>query len=86
MPQAEIDQAEWNNPENWVGDGWFKIYFSKADSRVWVPRSEPSWGWTPNFAHPTGVKWMFVSFLGTVLLLVGVMFLIIASCGCSPRC
>jgi hypothetical protein len=37
--QKEINQAEWNNPDNWsVG-----FYFSKKDSRTWVPKSIRGW-------------------------------------------
>lgn len=38
--QKEINRAEWSNPDNWsVG-----FYFSKKDSRTWVPKSIPWMG------------------------------------------
>ena len=55
--QAEIDEAEWRNPANWHG-GWFGIYFSRKDSRGWVPKKgqDPQGiGATVNFAKPAGV-------------------------------
>jgi hypothetical protein len=37
MHQTEINKTEWSNPENWsVG-----LYFSKKDSRTWVPKRIP---------------------------------------------
>jgi hypothetical protein len=35
--QSEINDEEWNNPDNWGGVGIWRVYFSKRDSRVWVP-------------------------------------------------
>ncbi len=47
MDQREINEAEWRNPENWSGSfGGF--YFSKKDTRTWVPKSIPWMGWTLN--------------------------------------
>jgi len=43
--QEEINQAEWENPDNWS-----TIYFSKKDSGTWVPKRNPKHGWTINFA------------------------------------
>ena len=34
--QHEVNQSEWENPENWT-----TIYFSKKDSRSWVPKKIP---------------------------------------------
>jgi hypothetical protein len=38
LSQAEINQAEWNKPDNWSGFGPYRAYFSKRDSRFWIPR------------------------------------------------
>jgi hypothetical protein len=35
--QREINQAEWENLDNWSGVWPFNAYFSKRDSRVFVP-------------------------------------------------
>jgi uncharacterized membrane protein len=64
MDQREIDEAEWKNPANWTG-GMFSFYFSKRDSRTWVPKSVPALGWTVNLGKPAGAAW-----------LVGIMFAI----------
>jgi uncharacterized membrane protein len=48
--QAEIDDAEWQNPANWHG----RVYFSRRDSRGFVPNRRPGVGPTINFARPTG--------------------------------
>ena len=37
--QDETNQAEWANPDNWT-----TIYFSKKDSRTWVPKQNPRHG------------------------------------------
>jgi uncharacterized membrane protein len=55
--QAEIDREEWENPENWSASV-VGIYFSKKDSRVWVPKRIPSFGWTLNLAHPVAAWWL----------------------------
>ncbi len=65
--QDEINQAEWENPDNWT-----TIYYSKKDSRVWVPKQNPSYGWTINFGSVSGAKWIYYLFglfllLGTIL-------------------
>jgi uncharacterized membrane protein len=43
--------AEWNDDKNWSRFGLWGIYFSKVDSRLWVPKVTPGLGWTINFAH-----------------------------------
>ena len=57
MTQDQIDQAESENPANW-SDTIVGVYFSKRDSRVWVPKRMPSWGWTINLGHPSGAWWL----------------------------
>jgi uncharacterized membrane protein len=58
MNQEEIDRAEWENPDNWS-----TIYFSKKDSRSWVPKRNPKHGSTINFGHPSGARWIYYLFL-----------------------
>lgn len=55
MSQVEIDDAEWQNPDNWYLEF---LYFSRRDSRPFVPKRGGSelLGATPNFAHPAGVS------------------------------
>jgi hypothetical protein len=49
MTQKEIDIQEWKNPDNW-SDGFFKAYFSKKDSRLFVPgRFLQKFGITPTY-------------------------------------
>jgi uncharacterized membrane protein len=61
MTQDEINRAEWENPANW-SDTLVGVYFSKRDTRVWVPKRRPSWGWTVNLGRPAGAWWL-VGFL-----------------------
>ncbi len=65
--QDDINQAEWQNPDNWS-----TIYFSKKDSRASVPKRNPKHGWTINFGHPAGARWIYYLFalffvLGAIL-------------------
>jgi uncharacterized membrane protein len=57
MTQDEIDRAEWENEANW-SHPLFGVYFSKRDSRTWVPKRTPSWGWTLNLGRPSAVWWI----------------------------
>ena len=64
--QAAINQAEWNNPQNWKS--W--CYISKRDSRILVPRRIRWLGWTLNFGNPYGVLAMlafFIIVLGAII-------------------
>ncbi len=43
MTQDEINQSEWEKPENWTaGSKWLRVYFSQADSRTVVPKLNPA--------------------------------------------
>ncbi|MBA2669137.1 MAG: hypothetical protein H0U67_02065 [Gemmatimonadetes bacterium] len=55
--QKKINQAEWENLGNW-SDTVVGVYFSKKDSRVWVPKRVPSFGWTVNLGRPAGAWWL----------------------------
>ena len=65
--QDEINQAGWENPDNWT-----TIYFSKKDSRSWVPKKNPKHGWTINFGSPAGARWIYYLFI--IFLLLGTLF------------
>ncbi|MGD9020863.1 MAG: DUF5808 domain-containing protein [Lysobacterales bacterium] len=53
--QKSINRTEWSNPDNWGGPRWISVYFSKKDSRTWVPKQIPWMGWTLNLAKTSGV-------------------------------
>lgn len=53
--QKAINRAEWSNPDNWGGPRWISVYFSKKDSRTWVPKQIPWMGVTLNLAKTAGV-------------------------------
>jgi uncharacterized membrane protein len=57
MTQDEINRAEWENPERW-SDAIVGVYFSKRDSRVWVPKRRPGFGWTLNLGRPAAAWWL----------------------------
>lgn len=62
----ERDEAEWRNPANWHG-GWLGIYYSKRDSRSFVPKRNPNFGVTINFARKEGIV-LLLCVLAVVLL------------------
>jgi uncharacterized membrane protein len=70
MDQKDINQAEWNNRDNWSGPGWVSFYFSKRDSRTWVPKSIPWMGWTLNLGKPAGARWLLGFLVGLPILIV----------------
>ena len=70
MEQREINRAEWESSENWGGPAWVSVYFSKKDTRTWVPKRIPWMGFTLNLAHTAGVFWLvfFMIFVTVVPL------------------
>ena len=56
--QKILNQNEWKNPVNWSGPIWLAVYFSKNDSRTWVPKRVPWTGVTLNLAHSNAVYWL----------------------------
>jgi uncharacterized membrane protein len=70
MNQDELNQSEWHNPANWSGPKWLSLYFSKKDSRTWVPKQIPAMGWTLNLGQSGGVFWMVGFLVGIPLLIV----------------
>lgn len=63
-PENQNDQKEWENPDNWSS-----IYFSKKDSRTFVPKRNIKTGWTINFGSPSGAKWIY--YLFAIFFLIG---------------
>ena len=64
----EINNAEWERADNWHG-GWLGLYSSARDTRIWVRKRNPEFGWTLNLARPAGRVWLTV-LLGVPLLVV----------------
>lgn len=78
ISQNEIDQKEWETPENWTsGPKWLSMYFSHKDSRTWVPKRIPWMGVTINMAKPSGVAWLIGYILGAPLIILVVSVFII---------
>ena len=71
MTQEEINQAEWENPDNWTGPKGLRIYFSKKDSRCFVLKQVKGLGPTMNLGKTSGFHWLF---FGT-LFLVAIAFI-----------
>ena len=70
LRQQEINQAEWMSANNWGGPTTLAVYFSKKDSRIWVPQQKPGRGWTLNLAHKAGVYWLVWICIGIIVILV----------------
>lgn len=70
MAQQEINQNEWSKPENWSGPKLLGFYSSKKDTRLWVPKRIPSFGWTINFGNRWGAALFAVILMGIAGLLV----------------
>jgi uncharacterized membrane protein len=64
MRQTEIDDVEWANPANWRAG----FYFSRRDSRSFVPKRNSTLGATINFARPAGYCYL-LGLLGFVALI-----------------
>ena len=64
--QQKINEMEWKNPDNWT-----TIYFSKKDTRVWVPKKNPNHGVTVNFGTKAGGRWIYYFFL--LFFVIGVI-------------
>jgi uncharacterized membrane protein len=69
--QQERNLREWENPDNWSTPAWF--YFSKQDTRLWVPKRSVRLGWTVNLAHRRGAWILLLLMLYPVLVLVMVV-------------
>ena len=80
MNQTDINEREWANADNWSG-GFFGVYFSKRDTRVWVPKSTPALGWTLNLGQPAGAKrFICLLLLPTAILGIGFAIASLARC------
>ena len=77
MTQQEINQSEWENPDNW-SDSKMGVYFSKKDNRLWVPKKKAWQGSTINFGHPGGVKSLLGLIFIPILLVIFVSIVIVA--------
>jgi len=77
MNQHEANRREWENPDNWSCG----FYFSKKDTRVWVPKSLPWMGWTVNLGTRGGALWLIGILILLPLLPVVVMLLTVGGGG-----
>lgn len=72
MNQKAINETEWEDASNWTGPQWLSVYFSKRDSRVWVPKQIPALGWTLNLGQRAGVFWMTALIIGLPLSVLSI--------------
>ncbi len=68
-------QTEWQDPQNWAGPKFLSVYFSKKDTRVWVPKQMRWTGWTLNLARTAGVVWLvfIIAFVAIAPLALGAL-------------
>ena len=67
MTQEEINSQEWHDENNWSRPLWLGIYFSKKDTRSWVPKFHPILGWTVNLGNRAGAAW-FIGIIAGALV------------------
>ena len=70
--QHELNDQQWHDAANWSGPAWMALYFSKQDTRLWVPKRVPALGWTINLGHPKGPAVMLGIFGGILLAVTGI--------------
>lgn len=63
MDKDVLNRKEWNNPRNWHM-GILGVYHSKLDTRLFVPKSNPAFGWTFNFGH----RYIVLVLVGLIML------------------
>ncbi len=63
--EKEMRNPMTDNPNNWKGP----FYFNRKDYRLIVPKSNPSMGWTLNFASPYAFATMAIV-IGIVVLTI----------------
>jgi hypothetical protein len=68
----------WSFPDNWtLGSKWLRVYFSRKDSRTFVPKQTPWMGCTLNLGKSAGVAWLIGFLLGiSVLILLITIFIL----------
>ena len=71
IDQKQINLTEWQNPDNWSGG----FYFSKKDSRTWVPKSIPWMGWTLNIGRTAGALWLRGFLIGLPIVIIVIVAL-----------
>jgi serine/threonine protein kinase len=69
--QSRLNEAEWNNARNWTGPRWLSLYFSKRDSRAWVPKQIAGMGWTVNLGNQRG---LFAFFAIIFVIIIAIIF------------
>lgn len=67
MTQEEINSQEWHDESNWSRPLWLGIYFSKKDTRSWVPKIIPKLGWTVNLGNLAGAIW-FIGIIAAAIV------------------
>jgi len=65
--EDSLNDSEWENPANWFG-GLF--YHSSRDTRTLVPKRDPGFGVTINFARPGGLAIGLAIVFGIVAVIV----------------
>jgi hypothetical protein len=68
LPRGTLDRL-WSDPANWPLAG---LYYCKGDPRIIVPKRNPRFGWTMNFAHTS--TWVALLLL-VVSVIVPIMYL-----------
>ncbi len=60
------NQKSWNDQRNWSWRSFGGLYFSKQDTRLFVPKPISAMGWTLNLARPAAAA-LFVSVIALTI-------------------
>ena len=64
--KKELDEYPYD-PKNWK---WGIIYFNRKDKRIFVPKKDPRYGATVNFANPLSILAFSTPLLIIIILAV----------------
>lgn len=66
---SDYDKYPERNSSNYI---WGFFYYNKQDDRVFLPKKDPDWGITINFANPKSFLALFamVAFFGFVIYMI----------------
>jgi uncharacterized membrane protein len=73
MNTSQSNVIEWNDAKNWSRMGMFGVYFSKTDTRVFVPKATPIFGWTLNLGHRNAVLTLTFTILAPIVVALAVV-------------
>ncbi|ANI89856.1 hypothetical protein A9P82_11500 [Arachidicoccus ginsenosidimutans] len=65
MNKNDFNNDDYRNPKFWK---WGVFYFNKDDVRLFIPKRNPFFGWTINFASPLSILFFIL-----LMVLIGLL-------------